>query len=431
MRILWLSQTPAVAKEILNDPTPGCGWISSLQTKIQNDPHVDLGVCFFHEDFKFKTSTDQATFYAIPFAIRSKVSKIYYRLTNAMHDCNEQGLKAVVNDFKPDVIHLFGTESGMGDVLNFSNVPVIIHLQGLINPYDYSWYPKGVSPKQVLMNSPLKAILFKTGYFFQQKFFAKRGLREKSIIKKGRFFFGRTHWDKNYVRLYNKDFEYIQCEEMMRPSFYGHTWTHKPSSKLRFITTINPYLFKGIEIIWDTADILSENGEFEFEWNIAGITKDHDLVKLFKRLRPHKKMNININFLGALDETELCQQLLRSDIYIHPSHMDNSPNSVCEAMILGMPIIAGNVGGVSSIISQHVTGTLYNSHDPYELAGRIMEFFDNPRHFLECGQRARLRAIERHDPSKIVDTVLASYDYVFESNRRDLTSNCMNENIRK
>ena len=47
--------------------------------------------------------------------------------------------------------------------------------------------------------------------------------------------------------------------------------------------------------------------------------------------------------------------------------MDNSPNSLCEAMAVGMPVIASNIGGIPSLIDDEVNGLLFKVNDSNDL----------------------------------------------------------------
>jgi glycosyltransferase involved in cell wall biosynthesis len=415
MKVLWLTQTPAGASDILQYKRAGCGWISSLQEYIQSAPGVSLAISFFHNTDEFSFTNDNVTYYPIKLMDASITGKIYQRVTTNLYDSNVNALLKVLDDFKPDVIHLFGTETGLGEIINYTRVPVVTHLQGLINPYTYAWFPKGVSKWQVLFNSSLKSMIVRTGYYFEHKFFKKRSMREEKIVASGKYFFGRTHWDKNFVRIYNNDYKYIHCEEMLRSVFYNAQWTDPANEELTIVTTVNPYLYKGIEIILDTAMILATKSRIRFQWRVIGMSSDHHLIRLLEKLGNGKFADYNIKFLGAKSAEDLIAELLGADVYVHPSHIDNSPNSVCESMLLGMPVIAGNVGGVSSLIEHEKTGVLYNSHDPYELAGRLLEFRDQRLPYIEYGRAARQVAKHRHDPQTIVSTVLDTYKLMLET----------------
>lgn len=416
MRVLWLTQTPAGASNLLQFTLPGCGWISSLQEYIKAEKNIELGIAFFQKSNQFKFTHERVVYYPLRPKYASFSGKLYQRLTSALYDSNLEDLKKAINDFQPDIIHLFGTETGLGEIIEHTSIPVVIHLQGLAGPYTYAWHPKGVSKWHVLLNSPLRSIIYRTGFFFEYKLFQKRSAREEKIVEKGTYFFGRTHWDKNFVSLYNRAPKYIHCEEMLRPSFYKKKWCNPTTDILKLVTLINPYLYKGIEIILEAAHILKEKSHLKFIWQVIGIDNDSDLVKLIEKLQRKKFTDYNIIFKGAAEEETVVELLLSSNLFVHPSHIDNSPNSVCEAMLLGIPIIASNVGGISSLIDDKESGVLYNSHDPYELAGHIMKFSRNPEIWSEYREKARNIALKKHDRQRIVKTVMNSYYEIINNN---------------
>jgi glycosyltransferase involved in cell wall biosynthesis len=421
MKVLWLTQTPAGASDLLRYKTPGAGWIGSLQNKISEIHSIKLGICFFHDVDQFKFEHENVTYYPLKRKYSSFSGKIYQRLTSALYDSNLAGLLKVVSDFQPDIIHLFGTETGLGEVIKHISVPVIVHLQGLINPCTYAWFPKGISKWQVLYNSSLRSILLRTGYFYEYKFFEKRSVREEQIIRNGKYFFGRTNWDKNFVRIYNQQAEYIQSEEMLRPAFFNQEWNNPPSGELRIVTTVNPYLYKGLEIIFETAKILKYKAAFKFQWNVIGVSGSHVLIRLIEKLSGGKFEELNVNFLGALGEAAVISELLNANVYVHPSHIDNSPNSVCEAMVVGIPVLAGAVGGVSSIIENNKHGILFNSHDPFELTGRVLEYADDPAQLIGYAKEGKEFAIIRHDPSTILETVISNYQRIAQNAKRKVS----------
>lgn len=44
-------------------------------------------------------------------------------------------LQEVIRSFKPDIIQVFGIEQGLASVVELTDIPVVLHLQGLIIPY--------------------------------------------------------------------------------------------------------------------------------------------------------------------------------------------------------------------------------------------------------------------------------------------------------
>jgi len=160
-------------------------------------------------------------------------------------------------------------------------------------------------------------------------------------------------------------------------------------------------------MVLKTANLLKNMVNLKFKWTIIGIEEKSPLVKIIERVLRKKFNQNNTVFAGYLNSGDLIDKLLNSDIFVHPSHIDNSPNSVCEAMLLGMPVIAGNVGGVPSIIEHGFNGLLYNSYDPFELAALIGQ--NTQKELKKLGENARNTALKRHNSTTIIETILKNY----------------------
>jgi glycosyltransferase involved in cell wall biosynthesis len=100
---------------------------------------------------------------------------------------------------------------------------------------------------------------------------------------------------------------------------------------------------------------------------------------------------------------------LNSDLYIGTSHIENSPNSLCEALLVGVPCIATDAGGTSSLIDDGVDGILIQDGDPYSMAGAIIEIKNNYEQAIEFAGKGRERALKRHNIEKISNDLLAIY----------------------
>jgi len=417
MKVLWLTNTPVGASEYLKIKYPAGGWMSSLETYVKEIDKLSLAVCFFYEGLEaFKFIYNSVTYYPIESKQSSLFSRINSKLFGKLYDCNNNALLRVIEDFKPDVIQLFGTESGFGEILDKVKIPVIIHIQGLMNPIFSAWLPKGISQRKIIFNSSIKEILLKKGVINEYYLTRKRATREEFIIKKASYFFGRTEWDKRVIQLYNKDATYFHCAELLRPAFFSKHWAPRESPTLNLVTTINPNIYKGLDIILETAFLLKKKSVINFQWIVIGVEQNSQLVRLFERIKKKKFSDNNVSFKGFKSTDELIVHLLESSIFIHPSHIDNSPNSMCEAMLLGMPVIATHVGGIPSLIEHNFNGLLYNSYDPFELAGTIIENANNHLELKRLGNNARITATKRHDATTIISTIIKTYASVLSPN---------------
>ena len=99
-----------------------------------------------------------------------------------------------------------------------------------------------------------------------------------------------------------------------------------------------------------------------------------------------------------------------------PSVIENSPNSVAESMLLGVPVVAAHVGGVPDMLVPGQEGLTYQADAPYMLADAIVTLFENPEHAAALGARARQRALIRHDPTANAARTVEIYIHILEQN---------------
>ena len=108
----------------------------------------------------------------------------------------------------------------------------------------------------------------------------------------------------------------------------------------------------------------------------------------------------------------MCRQYLASSLYLLCSSIENSPNSLGEAMLLGMPCVAADMGGVSSMLEHGREGLLYPADDPAALAQAILSLLDDPARAAALGEAAHERAVRTHDPARNAADLLSIYETI-------------------
>ena len=156
-----------------------------------------------------------------------------------------------------------------------------------------------------------------------------------------------------------------------------------------------------------TAHILTESG-IDFEWLVAG--------EMPQRLRwaveKHEGMKYadnRVRFLGYIAPDQLVEHLLQSTLYVHTAYAENSPNAICEAQLLGVPIVSTNVGGISSLIENGQEGLLDPANDPWQMAGAIIGLIKDQERMNKYSLASRERARARHDRDNVISGLLACY----------------------
>ena len=112
---------------------------------------------------------------------------------------------------------------------------------------------------------------------------------------------------------------------------------------------------------------------------------------------------------GSTDSTsDIIKELQNATLYLHPSHIENSANSICEAQYIGTPTIATNVGGTSSILSNDA-GILVSPNDPYEIVSAILKIWNDKDFALKLSRNEILTAEKRHDKIIIKKQTINAY----------------------
>lgn len=392
MRVLWFSVTPAGFNPATNAHNGG-GWIASLEAIVKDRlPEVELAVAFrFPGDEKVHVD-DRVTYYTIS---RHGVER--YR--------------RIIDLFKPDIIQIFGSENEFGAICSITQAPVVIHMQGCLPPYHNALFPAGmskwdfVSVKGLTWRRRLMGLLSERG-------FRRRAEREVATIKACRYFMGRTAWDRGLIDLFNPAARYFHCEEALRDSFINSSAAWKgnirPDGHNELISVISGPWYKGVDLILKTARLLREHTTLDYEWKVYGVGD----IRFFEHKYGIKAADVGVKIMGTASKDELVEALCDASLYIHPSYIDNSPNSLCEAQYLGLPVLATHVGGIPSLVEDGVTGLLFPANGPFDLAAMIKQMVACPEEARRLGAAARSHAVKRHDPRSIAAALMNAYNSI-------------------
>ena len=122
-------------------------------------------------------------------------------------------------------------------------------------------------------------------------------------------------------------------------------------------------------------------------------------VNYLEKLIRQYSLENSIVFLGSLNAEEMKEQYLLANVFASPSSIENSPNSVGEAMILGTPVVS-------------------SEHDaPYMLAFYAMELFENKEKCFEFSKNAKQHAKTTHDANQNLSALIDIYRSIAQKNR--------------
>lgn len=360
--------------EALNIKVPVTGgWMYSSLKNLQKFDDLEFAVATVYNGREFVSRLiGNTTYYLLP--IGNKDNQRYLpHLEPLWHRVNQE--------FKPDIIHIHGTEytQGLAYIRACGNKGVVVSIQGLVSVCE-RYYLAGILPKEIIRNITLRDTLRCDNIFKQKKKFLQRGEYEKEYIRSVKHVIGRTSWDKAHVRAINPDIHYHFCNETLRDEFYKHTWNYESCEKHSIFSSQAGYPIKGLhQLLKAMPLILREYPDTKLYVAGGDITKSKwyrlsGYASYIKRLIEENGLRDMVNFTGMLSEKDMCARYLRSNVFVCPSAIENSPNSLGEAQLLGVPCIAAYVGGVPDMM-RGCEDNMYRFEEAEMLAEKICETF--------------------------------------------------------
>lgn len=376
MRVLWICNImlPAVA-EHLNLPSSNKeGWLTGLASVIQerrDENEIELAVAFPMGEV---VASDEVVCSGEAL-LQGKDLRYYGFYEDTAHPQNydealEGRLKKIMDDFRPDVVHCFGTE--FGHTLAASRVcpdkkRLLIGIQGLCSVYAGAYMAN--LPVKVIHSVSFRDFLKRDSMLKQQKKYVIRGKREIEAIRNAGNITGRTHWDAFYSDYWNESAQYFTMNETLRPDFYFDRWQREKCNPHRIFVSQGDYPLKGLHYLLLALPAIRRKYP-DVKVHVAGnslvnYTTWKDKIKIsaygkyLRSIIAQNELQDVVTFLGSLTGAQMKEQYLEAGLFLCCSSMENSPNSLGEAMLLGVPCVSADVGGISSIFRDGQDGILF------------------------------------------------------------------------
>lgn len=291
----------------------------------------------------------------------------------------------ISKELNPDIVHIHGTEysHGYAYMVACGCDNVVVSIQGLTSAYYYYYY-YGMNKKDIYRNMTFRDLL-RGSILKGQKLFKERAVHEVAMLKMAKHVIGRTSWDKARVWAINPNAKYHFCNETLRAEFYdGAEWKYEKCNKHSIFLSQAGYPIKGLHQVLKAMPLILRYYP-DAQIRVAGtdITKSATLVeklrlsgygKYIKSLIKKYGLEGKVTFTGNLNGKQMKQEYLRANVFVCPSSIENSPNSLGEAQILGTPCIASYVGGVMDMMKGNEK-MLYRFEEIEMLAENVCQAF--------------------------------------------------------
>jgi L-malate glycosyltransferase len=418
IRVLWTSNIvlPAVATELGVARTPFGGWLSLMTERLAAQPGFQVGIAMRSPLREYRAlNKDGIAYFALP---QRRLDRF---------DTHQKFCERALNAFKPDILHVEGAEMRFARrFLETWQGERILSMQGIINAiyrYELGRLPFG---RFLSLSNPLLPLTYLS--MVAQRFleFAPRLKHERSSMRATEHILGRTLWDQAQAAALAPQAKYHHCSRILRPPFYNYRWSASGKEPHSLFLGNSASARKGAHVAIEAASLLVH--EFPgLRIYIAG--QNPALISPWSPKRhigypvylSHliRKLNLEerVSFTGILDSTQMADRMARSHACVISSIIENSPNTLGEAMLVGAPIVSAYAGGAPSMATDEQEALFYRADDPAMLAHQIRRIFKSPELAAKLSSAARQRAVLTHDPELNFQALASVYRAIMEPHR--------------
>jgi glycosyltransferase involved in cell wall biosynthesis len=386
------------------------GWVEGMREALKSAGEIQLAYVSTSLENVNKFNYDGDTYYNIRHPALHRFLQAWidqWQHPIDFTDAERQWME-IIDDFKPDAIHINGTEGMWGLLRAPANIPVVISIQGLLTSVKPQFF-RGMNSLERGRLLLKYDFLRGTGPVHEYLKMKKAAVRELEIIKLNRNFIGRTEWDRHFIQLVNPTAHYYHCDEVLRPEFYQREWTVGGATPGRLYFLARPSAYKGIDCLLQALWLLK--GIFPgIHLHVSGGYIGSPYWDWIHRLARRLGILDRITWLGETPAEKVADEMQKAAIYVHPTYIDNSPNSLAEAMLIGMPCIASSAGGIPSMVEHGKNGLLFSAGDAYGLAANIQRLLNSQALSLELSKNALKTARQRHEPVSIAARMIEIFN---------------------
>lgn len=411
MKVLWICNImlPTIARQLGVSYSNREGWLSGLLERVVQEQgwnRIELGIAFpVDEEMKDFQRTMQ---------LGENGSCVCYGFmenleTPEIYDAGlEDRMKEILGDFRPDILHVFGTEfpHALAAVRAFDRPEhTLVGIQGVCSAIAEEYMAD--LPMKVQRQVTLRDRIRQDSIRQQQKKFRQRGEHEKEALLLTGNIAGRTDFDRAQAVKINPTAKYHYLNETLRGLFYRDRWKRSACRPYSIFLSQGDYPLKGFHYLLRALprvlEQFPETHVYVAGNNIIECGTIQDRLKLsaygkyLRKLIKDNHLRDKVTMLGRLSAEEMKEQYLQSHLFVLPSALENSPNSLGEAMLLGVPCVAADVGGVHNLLTDGGDGMLYPAGDVEALADRIIEIFTKEAIVERFSDNARKHARVNHD----------------------------------
>ncbi len=416
-KILWFSSLQFSNEKIKTTGT----WLIAMGDALAKSPGIELyNVSYGDVKSITQNNVSNITQWIIPDKEREKC-----------HEGTREVISFIIRinqEIKPDLIQVWGTESGLGfSVIKAKlQTPILLDIQGLLFTIPKNYYG-GLSRNDLLGCIGLKEILRPQNHpYFIRKEFEKNGKHEWRLIQQMENISVQSDWVNSIVQYVSPKSNIFHTGIMLRREFYETPiWEYQNNSQtINIFTSCSGAIpYKGLQVLFEAIVLLKNKypniklnigGDIQINKKYYGLIRDGYTSWLLKKV---KKLGItdSISWLGKMDVDAMIAEIHRSSLVVIPSFVETYSLFMAECMMVGVPIAASYAGAMPQLAEHNKSALYFPTGDHWACARQIEKIITDQELAKKLSAEARKTALQRNDQTKVLQIQLEIYDRIINA----------------
>ncbi len=212
--------------------------------------------------------------------------------------------------------------------------------------------------------------------------------------------------------LYNADLS--KCHIIYSPTkFVDQLLEEKTiTQKVKLLSIGRFHWKKGYEFAIQAVQILKQKG-YAVQYDI--IAKG-DVPEMISFVLNDWDVKENVNIIAGLPHKELMAAYQNYDVFVLPSLEEGIANVAIESMMMGLPVVVTNCGGMQELVEDNVNGLVVPIADPIAIANAIEKYINmEAKALLQMRLHAQEKVKQQFDFSKNIDTCVNMYQTITQN----------------
>lgn len=318
-----------------------------------------------------------------------------------LSDVELDRIKAILNEFEPDLVMVWGTETSFSSyVLKIAStvgIPTILCPQGVVASLCH--YPNGlVQTADMCGYNPINWL--KMPFFNQtRRAYCHQLEYEREAVSSASYILSDNDWTFDYCRCINDHFKELRYALPPNYAFWRKEWELESSVPFTIMTVSPRSSYKGQHILlravarmkakYPEVKLAVPAMSSKMKSDAKSTIKETPYIALLKKIIRENSLEHNVIFLERLSPEELADLMRTCRVFVNPSVIESNCMSLREAMCLGMPVVSAFAGSIQEYVRNGENGYLYRYEEDEILSRILCRLFEDEEECARIGANAR------------------------------------------